>query len=124
LESAWEFPVPEHFLVEGIQKRSDCIAAKAAGFSWAKCGPIVGFPDLDIRMLACQEPNERGDNGKHLAKTHGHSFRTAIRLADSISCAYPLTHRAGVASPGSRSLIQATRDDMIDCMRMKGWAQR
>ena len=32
--------------------------------------------------------------------------------------------RAGVASPGSRSPMQATRNDMIDCMRMKGWVQR
>jgi hypothetical protein len=33
-------------------------------------------------------------------------------------------NRAGVASPGSRSPMQATRDDMIDCMRMKGWVRR
>jgi hypothetical protein len=40
--------------------------------------------------------------------------------ADKVRC----LNRAGVASPGSRSPMQATRDDMIDCMRMKGWAQR
>jgi len=33
-------------------------------------------------------------------------------------------NRAGVPSPGSRSPMQATRDDMIDCMRMRGWVQR
>ena len=33
-------------------------------------------------------------------------------------------NRVGVPSPGSRSPMQATRDDMIDCMRMKGWVQR
>jgi hypothetical protein len=33
-------------------------------------------------------------------------------------------NRAGVASPGSRSPMQATRNDMIDCMRMKGWVER
>jgi hypothetical protein len=32
--------------------------------------------------------------------------------------------RAGVASPGSRSPMQATRDDMIDCMRIKGWMKK
>jgi hypothetical protein len=32
--------------------------------------------------------------------------------------------RAGVASPASRSPMQATRDDMIDCMRMKGWVKK
>jgi hypothetical protein len=30
-------------------------------------------------------------------------------------------NRAGVPSPGSRSPMQATRDDMIDCMRMRSW---
>jgi hypothetical protein len=33
-------------------------------------------------------------------------------------------NRAGVASPGSRSPMQATRDDMTDCMRTKGWVRR
>jgi len=33
-------------------------------------------------------------------------------------------NRAGVPSPGSRSPLQATRDDMIDCMRMRGWVPR
>ncbi|MBW1843680.1 MAG: hypothetical protein JRE38_03155 [Deltaproteobacteria bacterium] len=40
--------------------------------------------------------------------------------ADQVRC----MNRAGVASPGSRSPMQATRDDMIDCMRMRGWVQR
>jgi len=40
--------------------------------------------------------------------------------ADQVRC----MKRAGVASPGSRSPMQATRDDMIDCMRMRGWVQR
>jgi hypothetical protein len=40
--------------------------------------------------------------------------------ADKVRC----MNRGGVASPGSRSPMQATRDDMIDCMRMRGWAQR
>jgi hypothetical protein len=40
--------------------------------------------------------------------------------ADQARC----LNRAGVASPGSRSPMQATRDDMIDCMRMRGWTQR
>ena len=40
--------------------------------------------------------------------------------ADKVRC----MNRAGVASPGSRSPMQATRDDMIDCMRMRGWVQR
>ena len=40
--------------------------------------------------------------------------------ADKVRC----LNRAGVASPGSRSPMQATRDDMIDCMRMRGWVQR
>lgn len=40
--------------------------------------------------------------------------------ADKIRC----LNRIGVPSPGSRSPMQATRDDMIDCMRMRGWVQR
>ncbi len=40
--------------------------------------------------------------------------------ADRIRC----LNRAGVPSPGSRSPMQATRDDMIDCMRMRGWVRR
>jgi len=40
--------------------------------------------------------------------------------ADKVRC----LNRAGVASPGSRSPMQATRDDMIDCMRMRGWVRR
>ena len=40
--------------------------------------------------------------------------------ADRVRC----MNRAGVPSPGSRSPMQATRDDMIDCMRMRGWVQR
>ena len=39
---------------------------------------------------------------------------------DKVRC----MNRAGVASPGSRSPMQATRDDMIDCMRMRGWVRR
>ncbi len=40
--------------------------------------------------------------------------------ADKIRC----LNRTGVPSPGSRSPMQATRDAMIDCMRMRGWVQR
>jgi hypothetical protein len=40
--------------------------------------------------------------------------------ADQVRC----LNRAGVSSPGSRSPMQATRDDMIDCMRMRGWVPR
>jgi len=40
--------------------------------------------------------------------------------ADRVRC----LNRAGVASPGSRSPMQTTRNDMIDCMRIKGWVQR
>ena len=40
--------------------------------------------------------------------------------ADKFKC----LNRAGVASPGSRSPMQATRNDMVDCMRMKGWVER
>ncbi len=39
---------------------------------------------------------------------------------DRVKC----LNRASVASPGSRSPMQATRDEVIDCMRMKGWVQR
>jgi hypothetical protein len=39
---------------------------------------------------------------------------------DKIKC----LNRAGVPSPGSRSPMQATRNDMIDCMRIKGWVPR
>jgi hypothetical protein len=40
--------------------------------------------------------------------------------ADRVRC----LNRAAVASPGSRSPMQTTRNDMIDCMRIKGWVQR
>ena len=40
--------------------------------------------------------------------------------ADRVKC----LNRAGGASPGSRLPMQATRNDMIDCMRTKGWARR
>jgi len=33
-------------------------------------------------------------------------------------------NRVGVASPGSRSPMQATRVEMTDCMRMRGWVRR
>jgi hypothetical protein len=40
--------------------------------------------------------------------------------ADRVQC----LNRAAIPSPGSRSPMQTTRNDMIDCMRMKGWVPR
>ncbi len=33
-------------------------------------------------------------------------------------------NRAGVPSPGGAAPLSSTRNQMIDCMRMKGWVER
>jgi len=33
-------------------------------------------------------------------------------------------NRVGVPSPGAAAPLSSTRNEMIDCMRMKGWVKR
>jgi hypothetical protein len=61
-----------------------------------------------------------GKSAEDWRRADGSAANLEQLQADKVRC----MNRAGVASPGSRSPMQATRDDMIDCMRMRGWVQR
>ncbi len=39
---------------------------------------------------------------------------------DKVDC----LNRVGVPSPGAAAPLSSTRNQMIDCMRMKGWVER
>jgi hypothetical protein len=61
-----------------------------------------------------------GKSAEDWRRADGSAANLEQLQADQVRC----MNRAGVASPGSRSPMQVTRDDMIDCMRMRGWVQR
>ena len=67
--------------------------------------------------IGCATSNRPAENWR---RADGSPADVEQLKADRVRC----LNRAGVASPGSRSPMQATRNDMIDCMRMKGWVER
>jgi hypothetical protein len=72
---------------------------------------------LLVVSVGCAGSGKTADDWR---RADGSAVNLEQLQADQVRC----MNRAGVASPGSRSPMQSTRDDMIDCMRMRGWAQR
>ncbi len=70
-----------------------------------------------VVWVGCATSSQTADDWK---RSDGSQTDLEQLKTDKVKC----LNRAVVASPGSRSPMQATRNDMIDCMRMKGWLQR
>ena len=82
------------------------------------------FPIAIGILLALSGCATSGESGSRLESNWQRADGSATDLEQLEADRFQCLNRAGVPSPGSQSPMQATRNEMIDCMRMKGWLKR